>query len=60
MEQSEILAGLQNGRKLRCDRKDEPLLPWLLGHPDINNRLVQADEQYSYIEFWWEPSDAQF
>ena len=41
------------GRKLRCDRKDEPLLAWLLGHPNISNRFVQADDQYSYIEFEW-------
>lgn len=41
------------GRKLRCDRKDEPLLPWLLEHPQIENTFVQADDQYSYIEFRW-------
>lgn len=54
MTKEEVLKGLKAGKKLRCDRKDEPLLPWLLGHPDINNRLVQADDQYSYIVFWWD------
>lgn len=53
MDKKEILAGLKTGRKLRCDRKDEPLLDWLIGHPEIGNKLVQADDQYSYIEFWW-------
>jgi hypothetical protein len=53
MSKDEILAGLRSGRKLRCDRKDEPLLPWLLDHPDIDNKFVQADEQSSYIEFSW-------
>ena len=53
MEKSEILKGLKSGRKLRCDRKDDPLLPWLLDHPRIENKFVQADDQYSYIEFWW-------
>lgn len=55
MNKNEILAGLKAGRKLRCDRKDEPLLPWLLAHPEIDNEFVQhpTDEQYSYIEFTW-------
>ena len=54
MTKEEILEGLKAGRKLRCDRKDEPLLPWLLAHPDIKNSgVVQANDQYSYIEFRW-------
>jgi hypothetical protein len=53
MTKEEILTGLKAGRKLRCDRKDEPLLSWLLAHPKIDNKFVQADDQYSYIEFWW-------
>lgn len=53
MTKEDILEGLQSGRKLRCDRKDDPLLSWLLDHPQIENRLVQSDEQYSFIEFWW-------
>lgn len=54
MTKEEILKGLKSGRRLRCDRKDEPLLPWLLKHPNIENSgIVQADEQSSYIEFWW-------
>lgn len=54
MSQAEALKGLKSGRKLRCDRRDEPLLPWLLSHPEIENSgIVQADEQSSYITFWW-------
>lgn len=53
MSKDEVIAGLRSGRKLRCDRKDEPLLPWLLGHPEVTSKLVQADDQYSYIEFSW-------
>ena len=56
MSKDEIIEGLKSGRKLRCDRKDEPLLPWLLDHPNIDNEFVQADDQYSYIEFWWRDS----
>ena len=52
-QQRDVIAGLRAGRKLRCDRRDEPLLPWLLAHPEITNRFVQADDQYSYIEFSW-------
>jgi len=58
MTEEEILAGLKSGRHLRCDRTDEPLLPWLLAHPNIaNSGIVQAEEQYSYIEFWWKNED---
>ncbi len=54
MSKDEILKGLKAGRKLRCDRRDEPLLPWLMDHPDIENTgIVQVDDQYSYIEFSW-------
>ena len=53
MTKADVIDGLKSGKKLRCDRKDEPLLPWLLDHPDIDNKFVQADEQSSYIEFWW-------
>jgi hypothetical protein len=54
MEKEEILQGLKSGRKLRCDRRDEPLLPWLLDHPNIaNSGIVQVDDQSSYIEFSW-------
>lgn len=53
MSKEEVIRGLKSGHKLRCDRKDEPLLPWLLEHPQIENKFVQADDQYSYIEFSW-------
>ena len=54
MDKAEVLVGLKAGRKLRCDRCDEPLLPWLLSHPNIENGgIVEIDEQSSYIEFRW-------
>ena len=54
MTKNEIVQGLKAGRKLRCDRKDEPLLPWLLGHSQIENSgIVQINDQESYIEFRW-------
>jgi hypothetical protein len=54
MNKEDILKGLQAGQKLRCDRKDEPLLPWLLNHPQITSSgIVQASDQCSYIEFRW-------
>lgn len=54
MNHAEIIDGLKAGKRLRCDRRDEPMLPWLLSHPNIKNSgIVQADEQSSYIEFWW-------
>lgn len=53
MTKQEIENGLKVGRKLRCDRKDEPLLDWLLSHPNIDNKFVQAGAQSSYIEFRW-------
>lgn len=58
MTKKEILTGLQSGKRLRCDRRDAPLLPWLLEQPCIENRFVQVDDQYSYIEFWWKESGA--
>jgi len=58
MTKEEILAGLKSGKRLRCDRNDEPLLHWLLSHPNIaNSGIVQTEEQYSYIEFWWKNED---
>jgi hypothetical protein len=57
MTKNEILYNLKNGRRLRCDRKDEPLLPWLLEHPNIQNKFVQVDDQSSYIEFIWEKNN---
>jgi hypothetical protein len=58
MTKEEILDGLKKGRRLRCDRTDEPLLPWLLEHPMIECNFVQATDQSSYIQFTWkEKSD---
>jgi len=55
----EILRGLKAGKRLRCDRADAPLLPWLLSHPNIENSgVVQADYQSSYIEFKWKESES--
>ena len=56
MTQEQIVEGLKAGRRLRCDRKDAPLLPWLLAHPDIENSGIvddPHDDQHSFIEFWW-------
>jgi hypothetical protein len=54
MTKEDVVLGLKAGRKLRCDRRDEPLLPWLLAHPNIDNSgIIQLDDQNSYIEFWW-------
>lgn len=59
MSKDEVLRGLKSGRVLHCDRKDEPLLSWLLGHPQIANELVQESDQSSYIKFWWIGGDSQ-
>jgi hypothetical protein len=54
MTKEEVLTGLIAGKHLRCDRRDESLLPWLLDHPNITNSgIIQVDDQSSYIEFWW-------
>ena len=54
MTKEEVLKGLKAGRTLCCDRKDEPLLPWLLDHPNIENSgIIQVDDQSSVIKFWW-------
>jgi hypothetical protein len=59
MDKKEILKGLKSGRRLCCDRKDEPLLPWLLSHPNIENSgIVQESDQSSYISFWWKGEKA--
>ena len=47
------------GRKMGVGEssKDETFLPWLLSHPNIKNRFVEADERQSgHLEFWWEES----
>lgn len=60
MTKEEILEGLKAGRRLRCDQRDEPLLPWLVSHPDITNSgILQGDDQYSYIEFWWKGQEGE-
>ena len=54
MTKEEVLKGLREGRELRCDRRDEPLLPWLLAHPQIeSSNVVQSSSQSSYISFCW-------
>lgn len=58
MDKEEVLAGLKAGRRLRCDRKDAPLLPWLLSHPNIENSgVIQETDQSSYIQFWWKDEE---
>lgn len=57
MTKAQILEGLQAGRKLRCDWRDDPLLSWLLKHSQVSNSgIVQVSDQYSYIEFSWRES----
>lgn len=54
MTKEEVLDGLNAGRVLRCDRRDEPLLPWLLELCDdgvLECELVELDEQSSVMEF---------
>lgn len=54
MTRDEIIEGLKRGKKLICDKKTDPLLPWLLGHPNIeNSEAVQLNDQESHIKFWW-------
>ena len=58
MSKDMVLAGLKAGRRLRCDRRDEAPTTLVTEspqhHPNITNSgVVQADEQSSYIEFWW-------
>lgn len=54
MNKDEIIEGLKSGRTLCCDQKNNELLPWLLSNPDIENSgIIQVDDQYSYIKFWW-------
>jgi hypothetical protein len=58
MTKEQVLKGLQAGRILACDRKDEPLLPWLLSHPNIEHSdVIQLSDQYSVIKFWWKKGD---
>ncbi len=58
MNRDQIITGLMAGKKLCCDRKDEPNLPWLLAHPNIEYELIQIDEQNSCIKFWWTVNQA--
>ncbi len=54
MDKSEVLEGLMQGRTLNCDRKDEPLLPWLLSlvvDGVLTSELVELDEQSSVLKF---------
>lgn len=58
MTKESVLAGLKSGRILMCDRRDEPLLPWLMSLVDagqLNCELVEFDEQSSAMKFTWKP-----
>lgn len=60
-EQEEVLEGLRAGRVLRIDRRDAPLLPWLLelqAKGKVDSEFVEVDEQSSYIRFWWVGGDS--
>jgi len=50
----QVLINLQAGKVLCCVRRDDPLLPWLLEHPCIENSgVIQVDDQSSCIKFRW-------
>ena len=54
MKKEEVLEGLLRGRELRCDRINEPLLPWLLKLVEdgvLKSELVEDNAQYSYVSF---------
>ncbi len=56
----QMLAGLKAGRELRIDRRDAPELPELQemeAQGLVTSRLVEVEEQYSYLAFWWTPGD---
>lgn len=49
------MAGFKKGRTLIVDRRDEPMLPWLLDQVDkgvLVSEFVQYDEQSSALKFW--------
>lgn len=54
MTPEEAMAGFQAGRTLVVDRRDEPLLPWLLQQVDagvLTMKYVEYDEQSSAMKF---------
>jgi hypothetical protein len=59
----EMIEGLKAGRKLHVDRRDAPELPELLELQRqglVDSKLVEVDEQSSYLKFWWTgPLDAK-
>jgi hypothetical protein len=57
MTKEEILEGLRAGKKLRCDRRTDLLLPWLLSLEEVSSRFVEVDDQSSFIEFYIESVD---
>lgn len=58
MTLEEAIEGLKAGKKLRVDRRDCPILPQLLmmqSEGTLKQEFVEVDEQYSYVEFSWNP-----
>ena len=54
MTQEEAMQGFNSGRTLVVDRKDEPLLPWLLQQVNagvLTRELIQYDDQSSAMKF---------
>lgn len=52
----QIITGLKSGRSFRVDRRDAPELPELLEMERqglVTSKLVEVEEQYSYLEFRW-------
>lgn len=62
MTRDEILSGLKSGRKLMCDRKDDPNLPWLLSlvaDGTLTSKFIEFDEQSSALMFTWNAAPPQ-
>lgn len=54
MTKEEVMTGLQAGRTLIVDRRDFPLLPWLLEQVDagvLTVQYIEYDEQSSAMKF---------
>lgn len=62
MTQDELLSGLKEGKVCVVDRRDFPLLPYLLElerDGKVKSAVIIYDEQSSALRFWWASSDAK-
>lgn len=56
MREQEILEGLQSGRTLNVQRKDDPNLPFILKLQEegkVTIKIVQLEEQSSVMKVKW-------